>query len=220
MTREEEARLVALLPCPQARDALVRAFLPYIRRQARRIAYASRVEDAMQDGAIGLVRAIDRFDPSLGLRLSTYAWIAIDRAIRRGNICEAKEATGHAYLDIIRGEVAPLVPLSINAQRGDDGETWADSLEAEGWEADFSAVDARLDAHRVRMTIREVVHAERRAKRSPRAWRIVGAAAARLYWGDSRQQDAADTAGTTRPTIRAKEADLLEKVRVRLQVAA
>jgi RNA polymerase sigma factor (sigma-70 family) len=220
MSREEEARLVALLPCPRARSTIVKAYMPHIKRQAHRIAYANRVEDAQQDGAIGLVRAIDRFDASLGLRLSTYAWIAIDRAIRRGNICEAKEATGHAYLDIIRGEVAPLVPLSIDAQRGDDGETWSDSLEAEGWEADFYEVDARIDSHRVRMAIRDVVHAERRAKRSPRAWRIVGAAAADLYWGESQKQDAAETAGVTRKTIRTVQIGLIDKVRARLQVVA
>jgi len=30
--------------------------------------------DAVQSGAVGLIRAVDRFDPDRGVRLSTYAW--------------------------------------------------------------------------------------------------------------------------------------------------
>jgi RNA polymerase sigma factor (sigma-70 family) len=30
--------------------------------------------DAVQSGAIGLIRAVDRFDPERGVRLATYAW--------------------------------------------------------------------------------------------------------------------------------------------------
>jgi RNA polymerase sigma factor (sigma-70 family) len=30
--------------------------------------------DAVQSGAVGLIRAVDRFDPERGVRLATYAW--------------------------------------------------------------------------------------------------------------------------------------------------
>ena len=39
------------------------------------------IEDLVQGGAVGLVRAIDRFDPHRGLRLSTYAAWWIKRAL-------------------------------------------------------------------------------------------------------------------------------------------
>jgi RNA polymerase primary sigma factor len=39
------------------------------------------VEDLVQEGTVGLVRAIDRFDPRRGLRLSTYAAWWIRRAV-------------------------------------------------------------------------------------------------------------------------------------------
>lgn len=32
------------------------------------------LSDAVQSGAVGLIRAVDRFDPERGVRLSTYAW--------------------------------------------------------------------------------------------------------------------------------------------------
>jgi RNA polymerase primary sigma factor len=39
------------------------------------------IEDVVQEGTVGLVRAIDRFDPRRGLRLSTYAAWWIRRAV-------------------------------------------------------------------------------------------------------------------------------------------
>lgn len=35
------------------------------------------LRDAVQSGAIGLIQAVDRFDPERGARLSTYAWLWI-----------------------------------------------------------------------------------------------------------------------------------------------
>ncbi|MBD8605821.1 sigma-70 family RNA polymerase sigma factor [Aeromicrobium sp. CFBP 8757] len=32
------------------------------------------LSDAVQSGAVGLIRAVDRFDPERGVRLSTFAW--------------------------------------------------------------------------------------------------------------------------------------------------
>jgi RNA polymerase sigma factor (sigma-70 family) len=40
-------------------------------------------EEALQAGRIGLWRAIRRYDPSRGFAFSTYAWVAIQRAIHQ-----------------------------------------------------------------------------------------------------------------------------------------
>lgn len=39
-------------------------------------------DDAVQSGCVGLIRAVDRFDPDRGTRLRTYAWWWIGEAMR------------------------------------------------------------------------------------------------------------------------------------------
>jgi RNA polymerase sigma-B factor len=59
----------------RAREQLVQRLTPLARRLARRYARsASDVEDLEQVANIGLLKAIDRFDPARGVLLSTYAW--------------------------------------------------------------------------------------------------------------------------------------------------
>lgn len=68
----------------RARDRLVEDLMPLVRSLARR--YAGRgepTEDLVQVGAIGLVKAIDRFDLEKGVELSTYAVPTIVGEIRR-----------------------------------------------------------------------------------------------------------------------------------------
>lgn len=66
------------------RTELVELHLPLVRYFARR--YANRgepLDDLLQAGAIGLVKAVDRFEPDRGLEFSTYASPTILGEIRR-----------------------------------------------------------------------------------------------------------------------------------------
>jgi RNA polymerase sigma-B factor len=66
------------------RNTLVEQHLPLVRFFARR--YAGRgepIDDLLQAGSIGLVKAVDRFDPGRGLEFSTYAAPTILGEIRR-----------------------------------------------------------------------------------------------------------------------------------------
>ena len=57
-----------------ARDELVRRFLPLARRLARRYGRANEpLDDLVQVASIGLVKAVDRFDPDRGVAFSSYA---------------------------------------------------------------------------------------------------------------------------------------------------
>lgn len=76
LTREEELRLVkrAQKGDSAAKDALVRAFSPLIwKSAAKRARIGVPAEDLFQEGVIGLMHAIGKFDVKSGYRLGTYA---------------------------------------------------------------------------------------------------------------------------------------------------
>jgi RNA polymerase primary sigma factor len=68
-----------------AREQLVRAFLPSIAIVARRYRNSPTVErrELMQEGVVGLLRALARFDPSLGTPFWAYASWWVRQAMQR-----------------------------------------------------------------------------------------------------------------------------------------
>jgi RNA polymerase sigma-B factor len=68
----------------QARDQLIEQYMSLVRSLARRYAYrGEQLEDLVQIGAIGLIKAIDRFDLERGVELTTYATPNIVGEIKR-----------------------------------------------------------------------------------------------------------------------------------------
>jgi RNA polymerase sporulation-specific sigma factor len=92
LTREEEALLLDRLP---GGDAAVRAML--IERNLRLVVYIARkfentginIEDLVSIGTIGLIKAVNTFDPTKKIKLATYASRCIENEIlmflRRNN---------------------------------------------------------------------------------------------------------------------------------------
>ncbi len=74
---------------PEARAALVDAYAPLVRRVASRV-YARRAgtplqySDLVQQGMVGLLQAIDRFDPQRGHRFETFAQPRVEGAMLDG----------------------------------------------------------------------------------------------------------------------------------------
>ena len=67
-----------------AREELIKRYLPLVRSLARRFSSRGQpVEDLIQVGPIGLIKAIDRFDLDRGVELSTYATPTIMGEIKR-----------------------------------------------------------------------------------------------------------------------------------------
>jgi RNA polymerase sigma-B factor len=91
-TRELSASLFAELQrCPKhhpartaARDQLVALHLPLVEHLVRRFCNRGEpYDDLMQVGTIGLLKAIDRFDPERGVEFSTYATPTVVGEIKR-----------------------------------------------------------------------------------------------------------------------------------------
>jgi len=68
----------------QAREKLIEQYMSLVRSLARRYAYrGEQLDDLVQIGAIGLIKAIDRFDIDRGVELTTYATPNIIGEIKR-----------------------------------------------------------------------------------------------------------------------------------------
>jgi RNA polymerase sigma-B factor len=67
-----------------AREQLIERYMSLVRSLARRYSYrGEQLDDLVQIGAIGLIKAIDRFDLSRGVELTTYATPNIIGEIKR-----------------------------------------------------------------------------------------------------------------------------------------
>ena len=80
---EHDLAVRARLGDSRARDDLITGSLPLVLMRGRRLGlHGQRLLDAVQAGTIGLIEAVDRFDPTRGCRLSTYAWWWIGQAMK------------------------------------------------------------------------------------------------------------------------------------------
>src|SRR5512133_958126 len=80
LSREEERALAVRARAGDAgaRDALVRRNLPLVISFARQQSRGSvRLDELVQEGNLGLLRAVEKYDPDAGTRFATYAlwWI-------------------------------------------------------------------------------------------------------------------------------------------------
>ncbi len=83
----------------QARDRMVRANLRLVVNIAR--GYTGKglsLQDLIEEGNLGLLRAVEGFDPGMGTRFSTYASYWIKQSIKRALINTAKTIRIPAYM--------------------------------------------------------------------------------------------------------------------------
>jgi RNA polymerase primary sigma factor len=83
----------------EARDQMVRANLRLVVNIAR--AYAGKglpLQDLIEEGNLGLLRAVEGFDPDMNTRFSTYASYWIKQSIKRALVNSAKTIRIPAYM--------------------------------------------------------------------------------------------------------------------------
>lgn len=96
-TRQKLTHIVA--QANEARDELVRANARLVISIAKRYQNLGlQLMDLIQEGNIGLLRAIDRFEPARELRLSTYATWWVRQAINRAVANQGRTVRLPAYL--------------------------------------------------------------------------------------------------------------------------
>jgi RNA polymerase primary sigma factor len=83
----------------EARDQMVRANLRLVVNIARKYARAGvGLQDLIEEGNLGLLRAVESFDPSMNTRFSTYGSYWIKQSMRRAIINSAKTIRIPAYM--------------------------------------------------------------------------------------------------------------------------
>lgn len=101
LTSSEETRLAVEVGqgSQEARDQMVRANLRLVVNIAR--GYSGKglsLQDLIEEGNLGLLRAVEGFDPSIGTRFSTYASYWIKQSIKRALINSSKVIRIPAYM--------------------------------------------------------------------------------------------------------------------------
>ena len=101
LTAEDEQMLARQIAQgdAQARDRMVRANLRLVVNIARSyVGKGLALQDLIEEGNLGLLRAVEGFDPDMGTRFSTYASYWIKQSIKRALINSSKTIRIPAYM--------------------------------------------------------------------------------------------------------------------------
>ena len=117
----------------QARDQLICAHLLLVVNIARRYTHpGTDIMDLIQEGNIGLMHAVDMFDPTQGTRFTTYAVYKIHKQIQR----------------FLNKNDDRMISLDINVDNGDENLRLSDTIEDKDntmMEQQFEDIQTRME---------------------------------------------------------------------------
>ena len=118
LTAQEEVDLARLVQKgnKDARDKMIRSNLRLVISIAKRyVNLGIALSDLIEEGNIGLMRGVDKFDPEKGFRFSTYAAWWIKQGISRAIIDQGKMIRVPVYLneEILKYFHRPCIPLYL-----------------------------------------------------------------------------------------------------------
>ncbi len=191
LTREEEYDLSrkAKKGDEAARQKLARSNLPFVVSVARKFAgrNGSRLDDLVQEGNVGLMKAIEHFDPKKNVRFATYAVWWIRAYITRYLKDNRSQVRGG------EAERISMSDFSLDTPVEEDGDsTWLDRLEDGGELPDLSYFRHERDREvsealvKVKKRLGELgwdILQERLTQDKPRTLEELGA-----RWGVSRER--------------------------------
>lgn len=136
----------------EARRLLIEQHLPLVRSIARRFAHRGESnDDLVQVGAVGLIKAVDRFDPARGVTLGAYAAPTIAGEIQRHLRDRA------SLIRIPRGAgaeaAAARFPLPLEAASSSESDDAAEQGLARGEDRALVAVGLRALSRREREVV-------------------------------------------------------------------
>src|SRR5437667_6963660 len=128
LTAKDEQELAHLIALGDVRacDRMVRANLRLVVNIAR--GYTGKglsLQDLIEEGNLGLLRAVEGFDPAVGTRFSTYASYWIKQSIKRALVNTAKPIRIPAYMVELLFKWRRM-PAALQESRGRPASSQAD----------------------------------------------------------------------------------------------
>lgn len=190
LTREEEYSLAkkARKGDADARNLLATSNLPFVVAVARRFAHrGARLDDLVQEGNVGLMKAIEHFDPKKNVRFATYAVWWIRAYITRYLKDNRSQVRGG------EAERRSMSDLSLDTPMDDENDsTWLERLEDDGLDPEHAVSNDERDAQvkealgKVKKRLGDLgwdILQERLTQDKPRTLEELGA-----RWGVSRER--------------------------------
>jgi len=190
LTREDEVELSQRARCGdiEASQRLAACNLALVVSVVKKYASSgARMDDLVQEGSVGLLKAIDHFDPSKGTRFATYAVWWIRAYVQRYLQDNRSQVRGG------EGQRASMSDLSLDTSIDEEGEiSHLDRLVDEKADPEGHYIgnehdrDVRLALQRVRKRIGDLgwdILQERLTQDSPRTLEEIG-----RRWGVSRER--------------------------------